>query len=47
MVNDAELTGSVNTVLIDDGKIVGENTDVFGLQPHILKRLIVAYIKVL
>ena len=39
MVNDAELTGSVNTVLIDDGKIVGENTDVFGLQAAYLKEI--------
>ena len=32
IVNDAELTGSVNTILLDNDKIVGENTDVFGLQ---------------
>ena len=30
IVNDAELTGSVNTILLDDDKIIGENTDVFG-----------------
>jgi len=38
-VNDAELTGSVNTVLLDNGKIVGENTDVFGLQAAYLKEI--------
>ena len=39
IVNDAELTGSVNTVLLDNGKIVGENTDVFGLQDAYLKEI--------
>ena len=39
IVNDAELTGSVNTVLLDNGKIVGENTDVFGLQAAYLKEI--------
>ena len=39
IVNDAELTGSVNTVLLDNDKIVGENTDVFGLQAAYLKEL--------
>ena len=39
IVNDAELTGSVNTVLLDDDKIVGENTDVFGLQAAYLKEI--------
>ena len=37
IVNDAELTGSVNTVLLDNDKIVGENTDVFGLQAAYVK----------
>ena len=33
IINDAEITGSVNTLLQDEnGFIVGENTDVFGLQ---------------
>ena len=33
VVNDAELTGSVNTILLDNEKtVVGENTDVYGLQ---------------
>ena len=33
IINDAEKTGSVNTVLLDiDNSITGENTDVFGLQ---------------
>ena len=39
IVNDAELTGSVNTVLLDNSKIVGENTDVFGLQAAYLKEI--------
>ncbi len=40
IVNDAELTGSVNTVLLDkDGMVLGENTDVFGLQAAYLKEI--------
>ena len=40
IVNDAELTGSVNTVLIDnDQTVIGENTDVFGLQAAYLKEI--------
>ena len=40
IVNDAELTGSVNTVLLDNDKtILGENTDVFGLQAAYLKEI--------
>ena len=39
IVNDAELTGSVNTILLDNDKIVGENTDVFGLQAAYLKEI--------
>tara|TARA_B100001063_G_scaffold77963_1_gene72440 strand:+ start:1223 stop:2044 length:822 start_codon:yes stop_codon:yes gene_type:complete len=40
VVNDAELTGSVNTVLLDDNKtLIGENTDVFGLQAAYLKEI--------
>ena len=39
IVNDAELTGSVNTVLLDNNTIVGENTDVFGLQAAYLKEI--------
>ena len=39
IVNDAELTGSVNTVLLDNDKIIGENTDVFGLQAAYLKEI--------
>ena len=39
IVNDAELTGSVNTILLDKDKIVGENTDVFGLQAAYLKEI--------
>ena len=38
IVNDAELTGSVNTVLLDNNKtVIGENTDVYGLQAAYLK----------
>ena len=40
MINDAELTGSVNTVLLDKDKtVIGENTDVFGLQAAYLKEI--------
>ena len=39
IVNDAELTGSVNTILLDKDKIIGENTDVFGLQAAYLKEI--------
>ncbi len=40
LVNDAELTSSVNTLYLDEnGNIIGENTDVFGLQAAYLKEL--------
>ena len=40
IVNDAELSGSVNTVLFSENKIViGENTDVYGLQAAYLKEI--------
>ncbi len=40
IINDAELTGSVNTVLLDnDKRVLGENTDVFGLQAAYLKEI--------
>ena len=40
IVNDAELTGSVNTVLLNNNKIlIGENTDVYGLQAAYLKEI--------
>ena len=40
LINDAEITSSVNTLYIDDrGNLVGENTDVFGLQAAYLKEL--------
>jgi len=40
-VNDAELTGSVNTIFLNNNKtIIGENTDVFGLQAAYLKEII-------
>ena len=40
VVNDAELTGSVNTVFLnDDNTIIGENTDVYGLQAAYLKEI--------
>ena len=39
-VNDAELTGSVNTVLLGNDKtVIGENTDVYGLQAAYLKEM--------
>ena len=40
VVNDADLTGSVNTLFLDNnGLIIGENTDVFGLQAAYLKEI--------
>ena len=40
IVNEAEVTGSVNTLLLDNNKrVVGENTDVFGLQAAYLKEI--------
>lgn len=40
VVNDAEITGSVNTISIDHNKkVIGENTDVFGLQAAYLKEI--------
>ena len=40
LINDAELANSVNTLYIDDrGQLVGENTDVFGLQAGYLKEI--------
>ena len=40
LINDAEATNSVNTLYLDDqGSVVGENTDVFGLQAAYLKEV--------
>ena len=40
IINDAETTGSVNTLLLEDDKmVIGENTDVFGLQAAYLKEI--------
>ncbi len=39
IINDAQLTGSVNTILLDNDKVIGENTDVFGLQAAYLKEI--------
>ena len=40
LINDAEITSSVNTIFLDDkGAVIGENTDVFGLQAAYLKEL--------
>ena len=40
LINDAEITSSVNTLYLDDkDNIIGENTDVFGLQAAYLKEL--------
>jgi shikimate dehydrogenase len=40
IINDAELTGSVNTLFLNnEGHLVGENTDVFGLQAGYLKEI--------
>ena len=40
LVNDAEITSSVNTVYLDNQEtVIGENTDVFGLQAAYLKEV--------
>ena len=40
IVNDAEITSSVNTIYLDSKQsIIGENTDVFGLQAAYLKEI--------
>ena len=40
IINDAEIAGSVNTLLLDNnGLIIGENTDVFGIQAAYLKEI--------
>ena len=39
VVNDAELTGSVNTVLVNNNTVIGENTDVYGLKAAYLKEI--------
>lgn len=40
IVNDAVTTGSVNTLLLNiNGEVIGENTDVFGLQVAYLKEI--------
>ncbi len=40
LINDAKSTNSVNTILLDDtGALVGENSDVFGLQAAYLKEI--------
>ena len=40
VVNDAQHTNSVNTIFLDDANIIiGENTDVFGLQAAYLKEI--------
>ena len=40
LVNDAKLTNSVNTIYLDNNNVlIGENTDVYGLQVGYLKEL--------
>ena len=40
IINDAELTGSVNTVFLNNSKtVIGENTDEYGLQAAYLKEI--------
>lgn len=46
LVNDAEITSSVNTIYLDHQEtLIGENTDVFGLQAAYLKELDIKYNK--
>tara|TARA_B100000886_G_scaffold116254_1_gene78183 strand:- start:5393 stop:6214 length:822 start_codon:yes stop_codon:yes gene_type:complete len=40
LINDAKITSSINTLFLDENEnLVGENTDVFGLQAAYLKEL--------
>ena len=40
IINDAKITGSVNTLFVDTkGAVTGDNTDVYGLQAAYLKRI--------
>ncbi len=40
LINDAKLTSSVNTIFLDENNsIIGENTDVFGIQAAYLKEI--------
>ena len=41
LINDAKFTNSVNTIFLDDtNTLVGENTDVFGIQAAYLKEIV-------
>ena len=41
LINDAKYTNSVNTIFLDDtNTLVGENTDVYGLQAAYLKKIL-------
>ena len=41
IINDASSTGSVNTLLLDNNnEVIGENTDVYGLQAAYLKKVV-------
>ena len=41
LINDAKFTNSVNTVYLDkNNRLVGENTDVFGVQAAFLKEIV-------
>ena len=41
LVNDAEITSSVNTIYLDNkDALIGENTDVYGLQAAYLKEIV-------
>ncbi len=40
LINDAVITSSVNTIYLDDEeRVIGENTDVFGIQAAYLKEI--------
>ena len=40
LINDAKITSSVNTLYLgNNGKLIGDNTDVFGLQAAYLKEI--------
>ncbi len=46
LVNDAEITSSVNTIYLDEEEtLIGDNTDVFGLQAAYLKEVDSTHIK--
>ena len=40
LINDAKITNSVNTIYLSDGEVIGDNTDVYGIQSGYLKKIV-------